>query len=296
LWVFGGFDDGYSVMTKRSFAYSTVDASWREIASIPMGADLSGITHAGQAVDPLTNIIYLVGGIQLKTGVTWPNADAARSIYAYSTQANMWLPTDFLPQLPAARGGGAAVVLGRYLHYYGGGSFEAGSDFTADHDDHWALNMDRPQDGWSTLAPLSVARNHLGGVAVDGKLFAIGGQLLHDEWEGNYDVVEAYDPLTDTWTTKTPLPRALGHITPGVFSYGDNGFFVVGGTANRPDKDSLSLIYYDVQSDSWFKQEAMTPFPSQVAGVVGNTIVVQVGSFAYTGKITMVAASEADIN
>jgi hypothetical protein len=37
----------------------------------------------------------------------------------------------------------------------------------------------------------------------------------------------------------------------------------------------------------------MTPFPSQVAGVVENKVIVQVGSFAYTGEITMVDAEDA---
>ena len=71
------------------------------------------------------------------------------------------------------------------------------------------------------------------------------------------------------------------------------GFFVVGGTANEPEKDALSLTYYDVARDAWFQQRSMTPFPSQVAGVVGNTVVVQVGSYAYTGEITMVDAADA---
>ena len=89
--------------------------------------------------------------------------------------------------------------------------------------------------GWQLLAPLSVGRNRLGGAAVGGKLYAMGEQRLYDEYHGNYDVVEEYDPATDAWTRMAPLPKAIGHTTPGVFAHAEmGGLFVLGGTPPPP--------------------------------------------------------------
>ena len=101
------------------------------------------------------------------------------------------------------------------------------------------------------LAPLSVGRNRPGGAAVGGKLYAMGEQRLYDEYHGNYDVVEGYDPATDAWTRMAPLPKAIGHTTPGVFAHAEiGGLFVLGGTTNKPDSDAT--VYAQV-ANHWYK-------------------------------------------
>ena len=43
-------------------------------------------------------------------------------------------------------------------------------------------------------------RNHLGGIALGGKAYAIGGQRGQEAASVNTDLVDAYDPATDKWT------------------------------------------------------------------------------------------------
>jgi len=66
---------------------------------------------------------------------------------------------------------------------------------------------DPATDNWTTKAPMPTARAYLVVATVNGKIYAIGGLT-----GGNLDNVtyikatEEYDPATDSWTEKSPIP------------------------------------------------------------------------------------------
>ena len=61
---------------------------------------------------------------------------------------------------------------------------------------------------WEELAPMTTARKGLAVAAYDGKIYAIGGETA----DGVTDVVERYDPATDTWETLPPKPTAVTDV------------------------------------------------------------------------------------
>ena len=75
---------------------------------------------------------------------------------------------------------------------------------------------------------------------------------------------EAYDPKTNTWTTKSPMPTARHHISSAVI---DGKLFVVGvrilgnGVMSEDMDEALTNFdrneVYDPQSDSWEIREPM---------------------------------------
>ena len=54
---------------------------------------------------------------------------------------------------------------------------------------------------------MPTARSHLSTVVVDGSIYAFGGTSGPPSWPA-LDVVERYDPNTDTWTSVHPIPTA----------------------------------------------------------------------------------------
>lgn len=80
---------------------------------------------------------------------------------------------------------------------------------------------------WTTKAPMPTARSAFGTGVVNSILYAVGG---YDSFN-TLDKVEAYDPTTDTWTTKAPWPlssRYRADLAVGVI----NGIlYAVGGSA-----------------------------------------------------------------
>jgi N-acetylneuraminic acid mutarotase len=59
------------------------------------------------------------------------------------------------------------------------------------------------ENSWATKAPMQQARNSLGVVAVDNKIYAIGGYTADSKIVG---INEQYDPKTDTWITMASMP------------------------------------------------------------------------------------------
>ncbi|XP_050838687.1 kelch domain-containing protein 7A [Serinus canaria] len=97
-------------------------------------------------------------------------------------------------------------------------------------------------DSWRDICPLRQARPHCQLVALDGHLYAIGGECLA--------TMERYDPRRDRWAFAAALPRdtfAVAHAATAC----DGDIYVTGGTLR-----SL-LLRYDTRGDSWAASPAV---------------------------------------
>ncbi|NXG42631.1 KLD7A protein, partial [Psilopogon haemacephalus] len=89
---------------------------------------------------------------------------------------------------------------------------------------------------WGEISPLNQGRPHCKLVALDGHLYAIGGECLY--------TVERYDPRQDRWTFAAPLPHdtfAVAHTA----TVCDGEIYVTGGTLR------YVLLRYAARSDTW---------------------------------------------
>ncbi len=83
---------------------------------------------------------------------------------------------------------------------------------------------------------------------VGGKIYAIGGST--STGPGQYHEltsVEEYNPITDTWITKTPMPGARGGISSGMV---EGKIYVIGSAIHKTTLQILSTVEeYDPASD-----------------------------------------------
>src|SRR4029434_4838660 len=63
------------------------------------------------------------------------------------------------------------------------------------------------QGSWTSTAPIPLARNEVARAAVGGKVHVIGGNIQNVA--GTYH--DEYDPATDRWRRRAPLPNRLEH-------------------------------------------------------------------------------------
>ncbi|PNY82786.1 hypothetical protein CVO96_00815 [Deinococcus koreensis] len=270
LYVFGGYDrnlNGRPIATRAARTYDPATDRWAALPDVP-----EFLTHAGVAVDGTA--LYLAGGFL--GDHPGPHTD---HVWKFDTSANTW--TAMAP-LPGGRAGGALVRLGRDLHYFGG-TQRSGGRYLQDFGDHWTLNLDSPA-GWRPAAPLPNPRNHLGGVELGGRLYAIGGQHLGNEASGNQTDVHVYTPATDSWRAVSPLPLPLGHITSSTLVWRGR-IVVVGGVTQGSGNGGIegreleTVLSYDPATDRW---TVLTPLPgprqSSVADTIGDALVVTTGS------------------
>ncbi len=267
LYVFGGFFNGLAHTTLRSDVYDPVSNTWTQIADM-----LEPLTHVSQAVDG--GLIYLAGGFE----GNFPGG-SVDYVRVYNTVTNTWTNG---PSLPDDRGGGALVRLGRELHYFGGATSVAGSGVLIDFGTHWVLQLgptatvSDDATSWTTAADMPNPRNHMGGAAVGGKIYAIGGQLGNDEFNGNQVSVHAYNLATNSWSSVASMPRPLGHITSSTFAH--NGRIVVAAGVTQGGIEEARVIEYDPASDTWVSLPTLPgPREGPVADAIGTKIIVATG-------------------
>jgi N-acetylneuraminic acid mutarotase len=271
LYVFGGFvqGDGWPVTTDGE-AFDLDTRAWTTLAPAP-----EKLTHAGRATDG--QFLYFAGGF-LGDG---PGGSTDHT-WRYEPASDTW---QAMAPLPASRGAGALVLLGAKLHYFGGAVRPPDQDIIAsDHGEHWALDWKNASAQWTQLAPLPTPRNHLGGCAVAGKVYAIGGQSLLDEHSGNYATVDAYDPQRDEWTRVASLPLPIGHLTSNTLEY-KGRLLVVSGVTQGSTK--LATVFaFDPSLGTWSELSALPePRHSPVSSVIGDTLIVAAGSLSTSREI-----------
>jgi len=126
---------------------------------------------------------------------------------------------------------------------------------------------------------MPTARTVLGVGVVNGILYAVGG--ISAAAPQGVSTVEAYDPTTDTWTTKAPMPTPRNSLTIGVM----NGIlYAVGGGNSSGFLGTVEA--YDPSADTWTTETSMpTARAGLEAGVVNGTLYA-VGGFNPTELAT----------
>jgi N-acetylneuraminic acid mutarotase len=262
--------------TRECDAYDPVTDKWSSIASIPQA-----ISHCGQVADtdnPNQPIFWLAGGF-----LGDHPGPSTNEVWKYDIKNNVWSAG---PSLPGPRAGGALVKLGRELHYYGG-TVRLNGTYVQDYGTHWALDLDggtawrTTTKSGQTLAPMPNPRNHMGGIAFKGKLYAVGGQHLGQQDTTAQSEVDVYDPATNTWTQTTPMPRPIGHVTANVFIR--NGLIVVTSGAGDNSSKLPNVIEYNPSTETWAELPSLPDGrQSPVSGLVGDRMVVTCG---YKGSL-----------
>jgi N-acetylneuraminic acid mutarotase len=139
--------------------------------------------------------------------------------------------------------------------------------------------------GWRALEPLPVAIQEIGVVALEGKVYVVGGFI-----GGNVtSAVHVYDVATDRWDTVAPLPGPIHHAN--VAAAGGK-LYVVGALTGGNFAPIPDVFEYDPASDEWVER---TPMPGTFArgasaiGVVNGIIYVAGGSGA-SGSVNLLSA------
>ncbi len=142
------------------------------------------------------------------------------------------------------------------------------------------------EDRWSEEGEVPIGTHHAGFVAVDGRLYLVGG-YRDNTFEPHGDVW-IYDPATGEWEEGRPMPTPRGALA---YTVHEGRIHTIGGTAAEsedrdPEEHSPSRVdrsvgtheAYDPATDSWERLAPMpTPRNHHVAGTVEGRIYVTAG-------------------
>src|ERR1700686_2736927 len=286
MYVIGGWDDGNA--RGVNYEYNPATDRWTKKTPMPRAAHHAALAAANGK-------IYVMGGFvppkdsAIPLGAAWQPIDNA---WEYDPAADSWKS---LPPLPGKRGAALAAEAGGKIYVMGGATTVDGSNdpfFTffgpskvlATNDVY-----DPAKNKWESRTPMSVARNHAFGAAVNGKIYVIGGRTGHAFILSatNTDVVEEYNPVSNSWSApkeRMPTPRSGG-------AWGTDGrrIFVAGGEVTTTELVGAfkAIEAYDVVTNSWMTLPSM-PMPRHgVAGaVIGNRFHLVSGMVQSAGVLT----------
>jgi N-acetylneuraminic acid mutarotase len=133
-------------------------------------------------------------------------------------------------------------------------------------------------DVWFSGAPMPTARAALAAVALNGKIYAIGGV---DPSGAVLNTVEVYDPATNSWGSAASMPTARDGLTATVVA---GKIYAIGGCTNcSPFESNPSGVYlgtleiYDPSSDSWTEGASMPTARWGLAGAAANGEIYAMG-------------------
>ncbi len=253
LYVFGGYVNinGNIVAQFRCDVYDPARNEWTRLGEMP-----ENFTHAGIAVDGAT--IWLVG--QYSGNHPGPGST---HVWKYDTLTDAWSRG---PDLPAARGAGAAAIVARSLHFFGGMDFTR----TIECGEHWSLDLDNESAGWTPRAAMPNPRNHLSGAGLDGKIYALGGQHGQEASQVAQSEGDCYDPATDTWTVVAPIPDIRSHNTAATFVM-DGRIVMLGGEVGY-NIQRATVFAYDPAANEWSLIGTLpAPRSTSVGGAISST-------------------------
>jgi len=124
-------------------------------------------------------------------------------------------------------------------------------------------------DRWASKTPVPLGLHHVGLGVTGGRLFVIGGykQSGFSVWQP-VATVYAYDPETDTWAERAPMPTARGALAVAVHA---GKLYAIGGYDRNAN--SAAVEVYDPARDTWATRAKLpTPRDHLAAATISGNI------------------------
>lgn len=146
-------------------------------------------------------------------------------------------------------------------------------------------------DSWSEKAPIPTERFELGVAEVNGRIYAIGGLLLHS-FNTYSGINEEYDPATNTWTSIASMPTPRSNCGIAVYQ---NKIYCIGGSISNGVTTGVNEVY-DPSTNSWATKN---PLPTPRYGLDANAVngkIYLIGGFESASIIATYAENVSSIN
>jgi N-acetylneuraminic acid mutarotase len=284
LIVFGGLAPGGVAPAGVVYEYDPASDTWTRKHDMARPAH-----HTAQAA--LGGKIYVFGGFA-KSNTDKPGWLPTNDAEAYDPAADTWTA---LAPMPTPRGAAIAVAYQGKIYVIGGAGMHPGVKPAPLGFEPPSVHRSLPTvevydpaaNRWAERSPMPTARNHIAAAgAVGGRIYVIGGRIGSVIMNGdNIDLVESYDPATDSWGAlgaRMPTARSGGGY--GVYHgkiYVGGGEFQLNGLLGA----YRAFEVYDPASNSWQtlpylpepRHGCMAAFIGNKLHIVGGTIQSDLG-------------------
>lgn len=207
---------------------------------------------------------------------------ADRFVSGAEVAENSWVPKE---PLPTARSDlGVAVVNNKVYAIGGRPNYDTNEEYNP------------ATDTWTTKTPMPTARYKFGIAVYNSKIYCIGGQFSNRSINARPEqtgAIEAYDPTTNTWETKAPMPNPKSQFQANVV----NGkIYLMGGRTGGQHTTVSINEAYDPNTGTWTtKAPLIYPVVSCSSAVVGNRIYLFGGQDEFNETMNLTVTQIYDI-
>ena len=222
--------------------------------------------RSGLGVVVVDGKIYAIGGT---------NGSLLRTNEMYDPATDTWTTKQ---SMPTARQSFAIAAYQNKIHVIGGIIGQSSTDSSG----YTGLNevYDPLTDTWETMEPMPTARDGLQANVVGDKIYLIAGTKYGNVfpfYQGTNGLNEVYDPLTDSWSTKTRAPSDIDLYPSAVV---DNKIYLLG---SRPDANIPIQIYNPV-TDTWSSGESVPIIVLATAGGATSSVLAPTRIYVFGGN------------
>jgi len=144
-------------------------------------------------------------------------------------------------------------------------------------------------DIWSRKADMPTAREP-SSVALNGKIYVIGGIIVLQNSSTCLSTVEEYDPVSNIWTVKAEMPTKRAHLAT---SAAGERIYAIGGLSWFPMVTHTTVEEYDPVADEWTKKTDMLTARWGLSASVVNDRIYAIGG-ADNNNIELSVSEEYD--
>jgi len=281
MYVFCGLAPGWKPLG-MVYEYDPAADKWTKKKPMPLLSHHVAFTEYKGKIYAFGGFVYPQSG-----PAAWVPIDNA---WEYDPAADTWKA---LAPMPTKRGSPVAAAVGDKIYVIGGATLPPGSKETAVHPARPHISVgaveeyDPATNTWRARAAMPTPRNHATAGAVGGKIYVIGGRTgaaFISSGSSNVDVVEEYDPATDSWgSARARMPSARSAMASGVH---EGRIYVTGGEGQDAQRmyTFRALEAYDPATNTWTVLPSMPVSRHGLAGaVVGNRLHMASGDVQSAG-------------
>lgn len=247
VYVMHGFSPSTGGDSNHLRIYDPLFDTWSNGPNSPGVASSEGYFGATAADGSGTLNVYIIGG---RAG------SVLSQNLKYNPVTDTWATN---APMPTARAGAGIAVVDNKIHVIGGrnGTVPFSGTPLSAHEVY-----DPVANTWASRAPLPTPRSGVAAVELNGLIYVMGGWKLVAGAPVLQNIVEVYDPLTNSWSSAAPMPTARAYFGAAA----KHVIFAVGGATNPVTLTQTNVVEeYDPVTDSW---SVDNPMPTARAEVV----------------------------